>query len=446
MSLRWRIAIGLAVIAALVCALGAATAYVTTRNRLERAVDDSLLAGARAAALRPGNRPGGPAGGATGFGGCPPPGFIGGSAAQVVDEAGKKTPCFAGSLTLPYNDSDARLEVGDAGLRTVSIDGTENRMLSLPRADGTTFQVARSLAENEDVLSSLRLQLLLISLVGIVGAAVLGWLFARRIVRPIERLRATAEQIARTQDLDAPIPESGSGEVGSLAGSFSTMVGALAESKRQQQQLVADASHELRTPLTSLRTNAELLDRTGALTPEQRDRAVQGIRLEVNELTDLVSELVELATDQADDEVPEPVALAGLAEDVVARTRRRTGREITVTVDGAAGTALIGPHAVDRALSNLVENAVKYSPGAIEVVVRGQQVEVLDRGPGIAPDDQAHVFDRFYRAATARTEPGSGLGLAIVQQIVERQGGRVWARSRDGGGAAVGFELPAAPS
>jgi two-component system, OmpR family, sensor histidine kinase MprB len=445
-SLRWRIAIGLAVIAALVCALGAATAYVTTRNRLESAVDDSLLAGARAAALRPGNRPGGPSGGPAAFGGCPPPGFIGGSAAQVVDRDGTKTPCFVGSLTLPYNDADERLDAGEAGLRTVSIDGTEYRLLTLPRADGTTFQVARSLAENQEVLSSLRLQLLLISAIGIAAAAVLGWFFARRIVRPIEKLRATAEQIAATQDLDAPIPESGSGEVGSLAGSFSTMVGALAESKRQQQQLVADASHELRTPLTSLRTNAELLDRAGGLNAEQQERAVQGIRLEVNELTDLVSELVELATDRADDEVSEPVALGGLAEDVAARTRRRTGREITVTADGAAGTALIGPHAVDRALSNLVENAVKYSPGPIEVVVRGQAVEVLDRGPGIAPDDQGHVFDRFYRAATARTEPGSGLGLAIVQQIVERQGGRVWARSRDGGGAAVGFELAPPPS
>jgi two-component system sensor histidine kinase MprB len=447
MSLRWRIAIGLAVIAALVCALGAATAYVTTRNRLESNVDDSLLAGARAAELRPGgSRPGPGGANATFFGGCPPPGVIGGSAAQVIDAEGTKTPCFFGSLTLPYDASDQHLDVGEAGLRSVSIDGTEYRLLTLPRADGTTFQVARSLAENEEVLSSLRLQLLLISLIGIAAAAVLGWFFARRIVRPIEKLRATAEQIARTQDLDAPIPESGGGEVGSLAGSFSTMVGALAESKRQQQQLVADASHELRTPLTSLRTNAELLDRTGALTDDQRERAVQGIRLEVNELTDLVSELVELATDQADAEVPEPVALAGLAEDVAARTRRRTGRDVIVTVDGDAGTALIGPHAVDRALSNLVENAVKYSGDAIEVVVSGRRIEVLDRGPGIAPEDQGHVFDRFYRAATARTEPGSGLGLAIVQQIVERQGGRVWARSREGGGAAVGFEVPPAPS
>ncbi len=281
---------------------------------------------------------------------------------------------------------------------------------------------------------------------GIAAAAILGWAFARRLVRPIERLRDTAERIARTQDLEAPIPQTGGGEVGSLATSFSTMVDALALSKRQQQQLVTDASHELRTPLTSLRTNAELLDRPDALNPEQQQRAVQGIRLEVNELTDLVSELVELATDRADDERPEVVPLRALADDVAERARRRTGREVTVTTEGTAGTVLVGPHMAERALANLVDNALKYSPGAIAIVVDGCRVEVRDHGPGFAPEDRAHVFDRFYRSAEARTEPGSGLGLAIVQQIVSRHDGTVWATNRPEGGAAVGFELPAAPA
>ncbi len=278
---------------------------------------------------------------------------------------------------------------------------------------------------------------------GITAAALLGWLFARRLVRPIERLTDTAERIARTQDLEAPMPEIGSGEVGSLATSFSTMVDALAVSKRQQQQLVTDASHELRTPLTSLRTNAELLDRPDALNAEQQQRAVHGIRLEVNELSDLVSELVELATDRADDEAPEPVALQPLAEDVAEHARRRTGREITVVTEGEPATVLVRPHMAERALANLVDNAAKYSPGTITVVIAGNRVEVRDDGPGIAAQDQPHVFDRFYRSAEARTEPGSGLGLAIVRQIVERHDGRVWATNREGGGAAVGFELPA---
>jgi two-component system sensor histidine kinase MprB len=223
------------------------------------------------------------------------------------------------------------------------------------------------------------------------------------------------------------------------------MVDALSVSKRQQQQLVTDASHELRTPLTSLRTNAELLDRPDALNPEQQQRAVQGIRLEVNELTDLVSELVELATDRADDEAPEPVPLRALAEDVAERARRRTGRDIAVRAEGTPGTVLIGPHMAERALANLVDNAVKYSPGAIAIAVEGRRVEVLDDGPGIAAADQDHVFDRFYRSAEARAEPGSGLGLAIVAQIVRRHDGTVWATNRPQGGAAVGFELPAAP-
>jgi two-component system sensor histidine kinase MprB len=449
MSLRWRIAIGLALIAALVCALGAAGAYVTTRNQLDDGIDESLVGGVRAVTLRPGGPGGGPERpGASFVRGCPPPGIVPGTAAQIVSADGTITSCLEGGIELPYSeekDTDTGGSSDAYRLRTVTIDGTRYRMLSISRPDGSTFQVARSLQENEDVLSSLRLQLLFIGLVGIAAAALLGWLFARRIVRPIERLRDTAEHIARTQDLEVPIPESGGGEVGSLAGSFSTMVGALAESKRQQQQLVTDASHELRTPLTSLRTNAELLDR-GALDDAQAERAVQGIRLEVNELTDLVAELVDLATDRADLEPPEPVPLAPLAEVVADRTRRRTGRDVSVAFDGEPGTVLAGPHGIERALTNLVENAVKYSADAIEIVVHGPWIEVLDRGPGIAADDQPHVFDRFYRSTEARTEPGSGLGLSIVQQIVESHGGRVWATTRDGGGAAVGFELPPAPS
>jgi two-component system sensor histidine kinase MprB len=307
------------------------------------------------------------------------------------------------------------------------------------------LQIGRSLGETEDVLSSLRLRLLLLSLIGIAAAALLGWAFARRIVRPIERLRDTAERIARTQDLEAPIPATSGGEVGSLTTSFTTMVDALAVSKRQQQQLVTDASHELRTPLTSLRTNAELLDRPDALNPEQQQRAVHGIRLEVNELTDLVSELVELATDRADDEAPEPVPLQPLADDVAARARRRTGRDITVVTESVPASVLVRPHMVERALTNLVDNAAKYSPAAIVIAVNGNRIEVRDEGPGIAPIDQPHVFDRFYRSAEARTEPGSGLGLSIVKQVVERHGGTVWAANREGGGAAVGFDLPVAP-
>ncbi len=453
MSLRWRIAIGLALIAALVSTIGAAGAYLTTKKQLQDSVDDSLLArtaGFDARGPRPGAGegngviPGGQAGQGFVFTfGCPPPGAAQtASIIQVTSADGVVTKCIDGAPRLPRPTKAHDLVQGRNEIYTVTVAGTSYRVLATRQPDGALVQIARSLAETEDVLSSLRLQLLVLSLVGIAAAALLGWAFARRIVRPIERLRATAERIALTQDLEAPIPETGGGEVGSLATSFTTMVDALAVSKRQQQQLVTDASHELRTPLTSLRTNAELLDRPDALNPEQQQRAVTGIRLEVNELTDLVSELVELATDRADDETPEPVPLQPLADDVAARARRRTGRDITVVTEGTSASVLVRPHMAERALANLVDNAAKYSPAAIVIAVKGNQVEVRDDGPGIAPIDQPHVFDRFYRSAEARTEPGSGLGLAIVKQIVERHGGTVWATNREAGGAAVGFELP----
>jgi two-component system sensor histidine kinase MprB len=447
MSLRWRIALGLALIAALVCAFGAAGAYLTTKNQLENSIDDSLLARAQQPFLGRQQRtqPGAPGPIIEGGGICPPPGLVQpAAAAQLIAPDGVVTKCIEGGPTLPVSQADLAVTTRHSLLRTVTIDDDRYRLLSAAQPDGGVLQIARSLEETDDVLSSLRLQLLALSLVGIAAAAILGWAFARRLVRPIERLRDTAERIARTQDLEAPIPESGGGEVGSLATSFTTMVEKLAVSKRQQQQLVTDASHELRTPLTSLRTNAELLDRTGALNPEQQQRAVQGIRLEVNELTDLVSELVELATDRANDEAPEAVPLQSLADDVAARARRRTGRGITVETEGAPGVVFVAPHMAERALVNLVDNAVKYSPGVITIAIQDRRIEVRDDGPGISPSDQAHVFDRFYRSAEARTEPGSGLGLAIVKQIVERHDGTVWATNRAEGGAAVGFELPAA--
>src|SRR5262249_299488 len=232
------------------------------------------------------------------------------------------------------------------------------------------------------------------------------------------------------EDLGVEVRVGGRSEIASLGRSFTMMVAALGTSRREQQRLVSDASHELRTPLTSLRTNAELLARADRLTPEQQAAVVEGIELEVEELTHLVTELVELATDRSDDNEPlEWVDLSVLARDVARRAERRSGRTITVTAEDPA-TVQVRPQMLTRATSTLVDNALKYSapPAAVEVVVSGTQLEVRDEGPGIPDADQPRVFDRFYRSDTARTEPGSGLGLAIVKQAVERHGGTVWAR------------------
>ena len=277
----------------------------------------------------------------------------------------------------------------------------------------------------------------------------LGWVLARRTVRPVEELRATAEKIAATQDLAVAVPVGGPSEIASLGRSFTTMVDALGASRLEQQRLVSDASHELRTPLTSLRTNAELLGRADELTPEQQARVVEGIGLEVDELD------------------PPRLGAGGAGHRPVGATSSRSrpsastpspptwwsgpgaapSRDISLSVTDPVPVD-VAPQTITRAISNLVDNACKYSQGPVEVVVTGTRVEVRDRGPGIAADDRAHVFDRFYRSVTARTEPGSGLGLAIVQQAVQRHGGTVWAADRtdpdpDGHlGAAVGFDLP----
>ena len=436
MSLRWRIAVGLAVIAGVVCAAAATGAYLSTKQQLQNSVDESLLA--RTREVNDDRGPGG--GGRPGPGGgprngCPQPGDLQpASAAQIVAPDGTVTQCILGGPLLP---------VTDVGFQTVNVDGTPYRMLTSSWHEGGIIQIARDLEESQAVLADMRLRLFLLALAGTVAAAALGWWFARRIVRPVVKLRDTAEQIASTQDLTTPIPADGDGEVGSLARSFTTMVDALATSRAQQQRLITDASHEMRTPLTSLRTNIELLGRASGLPDAQRTEVVDALQLEVGELSDLVAELVELATDSSRAQPTEPVVLADIAGDVATRAIRRYGREVTVVAASDLQPIDGQPAQLERAISNLVDNAIKYSPAGspVEIAVTSTDVAVRDSGPGIAAEDQPHVFDRFYRSTLARGEPGSGLGLAIVQQIVQRHHGRVWATNRPGGGAEVGFSL-----
>ena len=220
------------------------------------------------------------------------------------------------------------------------------------------------------------------------------------------------------------------------------MLDALQRSKQEQQQLVQDAGHELRTPLTSLRTNVSVLRRRNdSLSAEQREQVLADLDSETRELTDLVNELVELATDRRDDEPVQPVRLADVAERAAARARRRFGRDVTVNGDESL---LDGrPMALERALQNLVDNACKFSDdGPVEVTVADGTVTVRDHGPGLVDADIPHLFDRFYRSVEMRSKPGSGLGLSIVRSIVEGHGGGVFARNADGGGAAIGFVLP----
>jgi two-component system sensor histidine kinase MprB len=453
-TLRWRLTLILAAVALGVAAFAAIASYLSTESQLRSGIDETLRS--RAAAVNgPDNEPGGPRRGERGGppgpdneNGCPPPGsFQPASGAQLVSATGTVTPCIAGGPTLPVTDQERALRHGDVELRTVDIDGQPYRLLSTPWYGGGTLQVARSLAESESLLHRLRLQLAGLVALATVVAASLGWAVATRLVRPIVRLRDATHRIATTLDLSTPIDVRAPGEVGSLATSFSTMVAEVGRSQEQQRRLVSDASHEMRTPLTSLRSNVELLRRIEQLPPDERREVIDDVLEDVDELSVLLGELVELASDLSAAEPQEPVRLGDLARAVAARTQRRKDRP--VTVDDGRGVEVMGrPRQLERAISNLVDNAVKYSAAStpIDISVEVTTVTVRDRGRGLPDQDVARIFDRFYRAVDVRTEPGSGLGLSIVDEIVRSHGGTVFAGNRPDGGAEVGFRLPSPPS
>ncbi|MUL43907.1 HAMP domain-containing protein [Streptomonospora sp. PA3] len=356
---------------------------------------------------------------------------------------------------LPVTPEDheiaAAQEAGVVHTRQDSAEGEEYRIATVSfGSGGGAIQVGQRLSPTEDMLDRLATQLLGVGVAVLIGAGAAGWLIGRRVTGRLVRLTEAAEYVSTTGRLDYPVPGGGwsgpqhSGdEVNRLGSAFSAMLARLAGAKEEQRRLVQNASHELRTPLTSLRTNVSVMRRFEELPPEGRRQLVEDLQGETRELADLVDELVELATESREDEEPADVGLRELAERVAARTSRRTGREVTVDADD---TVVHGrPGALERALSNPVENAAKFDPegeAPIEIVVREGRVEVRDRGPGIDEQELSHIFERFYRAPSARGMPGSGLGLSMVHDIVAAHGGRVLASNRPDGGAVVGFWLP----
>jgi two-component system, OmpR family, sensor histidine kinase MprB len=264
----------------------------------------------------------------------------------------------------------------------------------------------------------------------------------RTAIAPVRRLMQATEHVTETQELDSRIEVTGRDELSRLAFSFNTMLEALDHSLKAQRQLVADASHELRTPLTSLRTNIEVLQREPDLPEEERQRILADIVEQTGELTGLVTELVELARGEHAVHEPEDVRLDIVVSDAVERARRNWP---AVTFEMSLEESLLHgvPAGIDRAVSNLLDNAAKWSPpeGVVDVTVHGSEVVVRDHGPGIADSDLPHVFNRFYRAPSARGMSGSGLGLAIVRQVAESHGGAVTAERAPGGGTLMRLQL-----
>lgn len=330
-------------------------------------------------------------------------------------------------------------------LRTISRDGYAARAATVPVSPGVALMLVQSTEPIERTLNLMELVLFLVGLGGIAVAGVTGLTVARSALRPVRQLSAAAERIAQTEEL-SPIPVTGDDEVASLARSFNDMLSALAASRERQRQLVADAGHELRTPLTSLRTNLELLaqaDRRGGLAPGQRNEIFVDVTAQVEELSTLVGDLVELARDEPLERTPEPLDLADIASHAVNRVRRRAPG-VAFDVDIAPWWVLGEAQILQRAVTNLLDNAAKWSPpdGTVTVRLDGGSLSVADQGPGVNEPDLPMIFERFYRAADARTMPGSGLGLSIVRQAAQRHGGSVTAANQRPSGAVFTLTLP----
>jgi len=447
MALRHRLTLLTAGTVGVTVVLVCVVAYVVLRVELRRQVDDTLRQQYAALERQPG-----PIGATSGTHLPLPPPREGEPTgpAQVIGPDGDVL--WFTQLRLPVDDEDRATARGERGpvLRDTSANGVHLRVLTVPLRHGA-LQLARSLRGVDTTLTRLRLVFALLCAAGTLLAAALGRIFGRQVIQPVSELTAAAEHITQTEDLGRRIEVPGDDEVGRMAQRFNTMLDTLEGSRRAldasvdaQRQLVADASHELRTPVTALRTNVEvLLAGAGELTADDRRRVLEDVRAETEELSALITDVIELARG---DEAPtnaEEVQLEAIVAEAVVRARRRRPEATFETQ--LAPTVVEGlPDRLGRAVDNLLDNAAKHSPGGtvVEVVLRDGELTVRDHGCGIPAADRPHVFDRFYRGSAARGRPGSGLGLAIVRQVAETHGGTIDVDEAPGGGALFRLRLP----
>ncbi|KQV77096.1 hypothetical protein ASC61_07755 [Aeromicrobium sp. Root344] len=346
-----------------------------------------------------------------------------------------------------YHEVEVSLGEESQSMRTVRIKGTPYRVVAVQAGGGQALVMAQSMESIDYALKRLKVILLLCSAAGVAVAGMAGWAVAANGLRPVRRLTAATERVARTAEL-TPIEVTGHDELARLTTSFNAMLQALDASQTRQRQLVADAGHELRTPLTSLRTNIELIGQAAdnaerSLSDEQRHEIMGDVRSQLEELTTLVGDLVELARDEPMTRDPEPLDFSDVINQAVDRVRLRA-HDMTFDLDLESWMVFGEPQLLERAVTNLLDNAAKWSPadGTVHVRLAEGTLTVADEGPGIDPADLPHIFDRFYRSSEARTLPGSGLGLSIVKRAAERHGGTVDVESTPGVGTTFTLTLP----
>ena len=444
MSFRLRVTILTAAAVAVAAIAAGALMYLMVQQQIQSAFDDTLKTTANTARLggpRPDDRFGGRAGGGQVF--------LSGRAdifAQIVDTSGGIVGSDSQVGQSPELVTSQVLAVANGksadGWSEVTTSTVHWRIYAVPFSPGHALEVARPLNEIDAALASTRFALIGLAITAAVLAALLGALIGRAVLGPLRRLNETVNDVTRTRDLSRRVAMNGGDEIGNLAASFDGMLGALEISLRQQRQLVADASHELRTPLTSLRTNLELLARGQPTDNAERQQVLVELVGQMERLSTLVADLIDLARDEEATLPIEDVRLDEVVADAITDVR---GRYPQVRFEAVLEKAAVrGVRSrIARAVTNLLDNAGKWSPagGVVEVTVNGGEVSVRDHGPGVAPEDAPRVFDRFWRASNARSLPGSGLGLSIVKDVAESHGGSVSVEHATGGGARFRLRL-----
>ncbi|MHB1518932.1 MAG: sensor histidine kinase [Acidimicrobiales bacterium] len=449
MTFRSRLVLAATAAVLVVVVLGSIATYLVAYNALLTSIDVNLQTGAQASLASPvpdiPNL-------CTGQGSC----------IQVVGSDGSVGPGAPPVLPLTNQVRASAVSQGNAPDQyfstTVGGSAVRELAIALPprfvyRAGGITLQLptggaAQFTAPLTGVnreLGRLALALWIIVIIGVTMAILLGLAVGRTVLRPLNSLTRTVEELAASTDAGKLLDPGGPDELGRLRRAFNRLLTALDASRVSQRQLVLDASHELRTPLTSLRTNMEVARRLEELEPADREVLISDVLTQMDELTSLVGDLAELARGEQPTVTSEPFRLDQIVLEAV-EVATTHGRSRGVVFDASVAPTWVSgaPARIERAIDNLLDNALKWSPdnGVVEVSCSEGMVLVRDHGPGVDPSDVDFIFDRFYRAPGARGRPGSGLGLAIVAQVAHDEGGAVDTYQAQGGGAVFRFSLP----